>query len=377
MTKPKFKSIGLDTRNLEYGPIDFDNFEYVVASISANNPYETSSILNSCKENSKLVVITDFLDSLDVAILGYLSEIQRDYIDLLLVDAKCDFQGYVENLGVLIESKTVRHLGIINPVSGVQLEKIKLTIPDLVYIGLDLCPMNYNKEVLDWCARNNAQIIGFNQFGGHLSAPSLIESFTVPYLLNFASLYSDIIILSGSDVKNAINNYNYLDELKDFELQEKDYKLEKSVSKLIRPMKKCVYSLLKLEDESLEIPFNSPGEIYSPKELGLNFKTQKLSTPFDTEKTKPDIIEETVCNNISEMHKPEDGDYLSFISILRPRILGTLQKYYTEKQNWQISYFRATDNTFVFGVNRKNVTSNYLLYVDDKTWIFRKLKNEV
>ena len=90
---------------------------------------------------------------------------------------------------------------------------------------------------------------------------------------------------------------------------------------------------------------------------------------------KPDIIEEIVCKNISEMHRPEDGDYLSFISILRPRILGTLQKYYKEKQNWQLSYFMATDNMYVFSASRKEKRTNYLLYVDDKTWIFRKLKN--
>ena len=374
MSKPKFKSIGLDTRNLEYGPLYFDKFEYVVSSIRANNPHETYGILNSCNKDVKLVLITDFLDSLDVSIVGYLSEVQRDYIDLLLVDAKCDIQKYIHYLGVLVESKTVRHIGIINPVSVSQLEKIKITIPDLVYVGLDLCPLNYNKEVLDWCSKNNVQVLGFNQFGGHLSAPSLIESFSAPYLLNFSALYSDIIILSGSNIKNALNNYNYLEELMDFELYEKDYKLDKSVSKLIKPMKKCVHSLLKIEDEGLELPFNDPGELYSPEEISLGFKTQ-IMKDTGNKQIKPDIIEEIVCKNISEMHRPEDGDYLSFISILRPRILGTLQKYYKEKQNWQLSYFMATDNMYVFSASRKEKRTNYLLYVDDKTWIFRKLKN--
>ena len=139
-------------------------------------------------------------------------------------------------------------------------------------------------------------------------------------------------------------------------------------------MKKCVHSLLKIEDEGLELPFNDPGELYSPEEISLGFKTQ-IMKDTGNKQIKPDIIEEIVCKNISEMHRPEDGDYLSFISILRPRILGTLQKYYKEKQNWQLSYFMATDNMYVFSASRKEKRTNYLLYVDDKTWIFRKLKN--
>lgn len=375
MSKPKFKSLGLDTRNLEYTPGGEDlGVEYIVSSISANNPYDAANILNSCGENAKLVLVTDFLDSLENAIPGYLLETQREDIDLLLIEASCNIQKYVDVLAVLMESGIIKHLGVINPGTSQQLERIKTIIPDLVYVGLDICPLNYNKDVLDWCSANNIQVIGFNQFGGHTSAAGTIETFTAPYLLNFSSLYCDIMIISGRNIGNAITDLNYLRELQDYDLPDKDYALQKSVSKLSRPMKKCVFSSLKIEDESLILPFNNPGELYSPSELGLSFKTQKLSDLSDRD-AKPDIIEEEVNRNIPETHRPEDGDYLAFISILRPRILGTLQKYYTEKQNWELSYFRAADNIFVFMASRENVSNHYLLYVDDKTYIFRKLQN--
>jgi hypothetical protein len=114
--------------------------------------------------------------------------------------------------------------------------------------------------VLQWCKTNKVGIIGFNQFGGHISAPRNIDAFSVPFLLGFSATYADIMILSGRNLYTAWKDKNYVESLIGCEV-ESQYILKKSIYKPVPSLNKAIHTMMNIEN-NISIGFESPESAY-------------------------------------------------------------------------------------------------------------------
>lgn len=385
MSKFKIKGIGLDTTHLDYVFSSEEGFDFLHTSISANN---SSMISNYAKTfpDAQLITSIDFLDNAYSAVLSHILSLGRDNIKLLLIDASCDFKKYKEDLLALIEAGIVLNIGIKNPETPERIKEIKDELNfKIEYVSFPLCPFNFNYDLVSWCLDevNEMNILGFNPFGGYLTAPSLISSFGVPYLLGFAARYSNVVFLSSRDPLLSLESKSYLETLVD---QEADsmYDLKKSVSKLTKPLKKAIYTSLKLGDNIL-IPVDNPHALFSPSEAiqKLGKSEIKMEFPEITDKDELKLVDE-VLTMYQSLKKPEDlKEDADFISIILPRVLGVLRLEFPDsiiseaklgERTFLIS--KATEKTSKKFLSKKITTDfEYFLffYSEDSGFIFQKV----
>ena len=381
MSMYKIKGIGLDTTTLDY-VADVGDYDYLHTSISANN----GLIIRGILEESIATIITsiDFLDQADKAIINHLYELGRDRIDLLLINSTCDFEKYSEQIKDLLDSSLVDQIGLKNPNNPEEIKRIMKIMPKLKYISLELCPLNFNYEVIKFCEDNDIDILVFNPYGGYISAPVLIDSFTMPYLLNFAAYYGTIVFLSGRELSSNAQK-RYLEPLIDAEVEnESIYQLNKTVKKLVKPLKKMVNTSIIINEE-ITLPFQAlQSSLFSGDDLILSldktyYKVDKNDDLDDVEKYITEYLSKK-----EEYKLPEDtGNDSNSLSVLRYYISKWLDEI-LDRNNTVINCVKLSNNIFVYLVyeeekKRRNTNYNpigcYLLYKSEGNIQFLKVKN--
>lgn len=381
MSMYKIKGIGLDTTTLDY-VADVGDYDYLHTSISANN----GLIIRGILEESIATIITsiDFLDQADKAIINHLYELGRDRIDLLLINSTCDFEKYSEQIKDLLDSSLVDQIGLKNPNNPEEIKRIMKIMPKLKYISLELCPLNFNYEVIKFCEDNDIDILVFNPYGGYISAPVLIDSFTMPYLLNFAAYYGTIVFLSGRELSSNAQK-RYLEPLIDAEVEnESIYQLNKTVKKLVKPLKKMVNTSIVINEE-ITLPFQAlQSSLFSGDDLILSldktyYKVNKNDDLDDVEKYITEYLSKK-----EEYKLPEDtGNDSNSLSVLRYYISKWLDEI-LDRNNTVINCVKLSNNIFVYLVyeeekKRRNTNYNpigcYLLYKSEGNIQFLKVKN--
>ena len=344
MAKFRVEGVGLDTTTLEYQPGEDFEFQYIFTSISSNN----ENIVKDFSPGAALVTYIDFLDKADEAIISHLELLDRSIVDLLLVDAKCDFLKYADVLSSCVSLGSVDTIGIYGPESVDRIKEIQEVLPNLKYIGLELCPLNFNYEVVSWALENGIDIIGFNPFGGRISAAGLIDSFSVPYLLGFASHYSKLLFLSGRDLFTAADGRDYVSQLIDAEEEEPIYDLEKNVFKLYKPLKKSVHVSIKF-DSTYTLPVDNPRSIFSPSEVVLKIGKEEKKTADEIE-IVPDSVEDNVYSYYGQFTPPQDTDSDEIrMALLKPRIIDFLE---LEWPGWNVEFSKLGERIIIFNVSR-------------------------
>ena len=381
MSKFKIQGVGLDTTNLDYSPGEDMEFDYLYTSILANNEEAIYDYVVQCP-GAPLVTRLSFLDRASEAVGLHLDQIGRRMIDLLLVDASCDFVKYADDLSALVDFNYVDVIGVYGPKTPERLEEIKTVLPNLKYIGLELSPLNFNYEVVKWARDNEVDIIGFNPFGGHISAQGVIDSFTVPYLLEFFGAHTTLGFLSSRDMFSARQDKDYLMKLVDKEMENpKLYNLEKSIYKLYKPIKKAIGVSLKL-DLNHVLPLGFSDTLFDPSDLDIKFGDAMVDT------RDLDVlvggIEDEVYNYYQEFKTPEDTDSdLAILALFRPHVKDLL---INRLPGWIINENRAGEKIFVYsavfvsyrgrGIFRRikeTKTRNFLLYINEKSLEFCEL----
>ena len=378
MSKFKIKNIGIDTTQLDYSPSE-NNFSHVHTSISANNDFEINEYIKQ-KEDSVLITSIDFLDKCDVAIINHLQELEREKINLLLVDASCDLVKYADTLNDLLERDIIGEIGLKNPNSVDDIKKAMETLSQLRFVSLDICPLNFNYDIIDWCNKNNIDIIGFNPLGGYFSYTNIINSFTVPYLLGFAAYYCTIVFLSGRDPLLAEEDRTYLEDLINRESEQTYiFELNKNVFKLNKPLKRTISTYLSVLGDNT-IYYDNPFSLYSYYEIQMTLGDKDKDKLINLHKREEkDTLEEAVENYFNEIEVPEDatspGDA---ISIVRPKILDLARIEYSDIDGWMVGSFKIDENTYIISAVRKLKVhrflrkaktelekKNYILYYND------------
>ena len=384
----KIEGVGLDLTTLDYSPSEDNEFGYLCTSITANNEDAISEYVRQCY-GSPLVTKIDFLDRSSEAVGLHLDQIGRETVDLLLVDAKCDFVKYADELSFLVDRGYVDTIGIYNPESVNRIKEIQTVLPNLKYIGMDICPLNFNHEIISWAYEEAIQIVGFNAFGGHISSQAIIDSFSVPYLLEFFAYYVTLGFLSSRDIFAAGQDRDYLENLIGEEVKNpKMYSLDKSVFKLIKPIKKAVEVSLKL-DSNHTIPLGFQDTLYNSEELDIRLgKAYEETKDFDVEVGS---IEDDIYNHYRDFIVPEDTESdLAILSLFRPHVVDTIKYYYSESDGWEVRSSRAGEKLFVitaikphfwgFGIFKRldgSEMKNYMLYINNKSLEFCELKEEI
>ena len=378
MSKFKIKNIGIDTSNLDYSPTE-NNFSHIHTSISANNDFEIREYVKT-NQDSVLITSIDFLDKCDIAIINHLHELDRSKVNLLLIDAKCDLAAHADTLNLLLENDIVGEIGLKNPGNVNDIKKAKEILSQLRFVSIDICPLNFNFEVIDWCKKNEIDIIGFNPFGGYFSYTNVINSFTVPYLLSFAAYYCTIVFLSGRDPLLSEEERLFLNDLIDRESDQTFiFDLPRNVFKLNKPLKRGVSTYLTVVGDNT-IHYDNPFALYSYYELAMTLGDKDKDKIVKLHKNEDkDELEKAVDDYFEVIESPEDatspGDVMS---IVRPKILDLARIKYEDIDGWLVGSFKIDENTYVISMVRKIKTHrffrkpktelekrNYILYYND------------
>ena len=185
MSKFRIEGVGIDTTTLEYLPGEDFEFQYIFTSISSNN----ENIVRDFSKNAALVTYIDFLDKSDEAIISHLELLERDTIDLLLVDSKCDFIKYADTLSSCVDSGQVDTIGIMEPESVERIKEIQEVLPNLKYIGL--FATGYNNIDIEYCRKNNITVCNAGSY-----STSAVAQHTFALILehyNKVSLYNKYV----------------------------------------------------------------------------------------------------------------------------------------------------------------------------------------
>lgn len=376
----KISGVGLDTSKLSYDYNLLKNYKYVHTRIQSGNESYLKHYLN---DDNILITTVDFLDQIETIIPRHLSELGRDKIDLLLIDSNCKIEDNIDPINNLLISGLIGEVGISNP-SIKRLEELKNSISQISSVSLDLCPLNFPYNVISYCKENDIKIIGFNPFGGRFNYPRLIESFTVPYLLSFISVYSDLVFLSTNNREVLQSETEYLLDLIGKEYG-KEFNMSKDVFKLSSDFKRVVYTNLKIGDMS--IPLNSPETIFSYPELSFNLGSSELVKPVEEEK-------DTLTQNVYDLYNsfsegPIDNPTPeNTLTLLRYRILDLARLEYPEIDGWNIFVIPISNTAFILSGVRKIIEKkllkrskesfeqvSYLVYYDGSDLVFQNIKN--
>lgn len=376
MSKFRIQGVGLDTTHLEYQPGEDFEFDYLFTSIRANN----ENVVRGYSNYAPLVTYIDFLDKADEAVISHLELLGRNMVDLLLVDAKCDIKEYAPTLSSLVDGGIVDVIGIYGPTSVDQVKEIEELLPDLKYIGLELCPYNFDHDLVSYILESEKEIVGFNPFGGYIHSAEMISTFTVPYLLGFASNYSTLLFLSGRDIFTAANDRDYIGELVDTEASE-IYNLDQTIKEEEKEIKQGVGVSIKL-DPNHTLPLVDPEAIFSPSDLSITLGEAENDTKdFDIELGS---IEDLVYDYYDEFKIPHDtDDDRNILALIKPRIMGLIKKDYPEISGWNLEWNKIGDKIIIISLVRsvirgkwifkrqtKVAYKNYLLAVNSKSLEF-------
>ena len=246
----------------------------------------------------------------------------------------------------------IEEFGISNPESINQIKDIETALgEEIKYVSLDICPLHFNYEIINYCNEHGIYILGFNPFGGYISAPGMISSFTMPYLLGFASTYSTVLFLSGRDIIGSIGCRGYIRENIIGKEVSPKFLLKKSVNKLYKPIKKVVNTSVNLRSD-LILEYDIPEFMYPLDELTITLGKTGINVVPEFNKDNRTKTEESVYNILDITDFPEDGTINDIFAISRYQILSVLRTIYPEIDGWKLDSVSFGERISVIGVSR-------------------------
>lgn len=355
--KFKIQGVGIDTSTIitkpwleEGGEI----FDYIHTSISANNDFLLSEYIKN-QPGAALITTIDFINNPERALLGHIIELERKKIDLLLVSGDAlenKINEFDEIIKSLKTSKLIEEFGISCPSSVEQIEKIsKAYSGNIKFISLNICPLNFNYDIIEYCRSNNIDILGFNPFGGYISAPGIINSFTIPYLLAFSSTYSTILFVSGRDLFSAIDCREYIKNNIIGSNTSSRFILKKNVSRLYKPFKKVVDTSLIIDDKTT-LSYNIPTVMYPLSDICITLGKTYNIIPKKEDTTRTNI-EKEIYDLLDITEFPDNCSQENKYAISRYQILGLLRVKYPKEDGWTMNLVNIGDKILGIGVVRK------------------------
>lgn len=361
-SKQKFKigGVGLDCSTLPYRPAYTYLPDYLYIDTSANN----IGLVEDMLEDKSVIVR---VGTSGIGMLDILNGTGLTKIDVLLLPASSPID--LEELKKVLDELEIGCVGIDRPENLTQCREAAEEIKKVIlpsYISLSISPVHFQKDIIDWAEENEIDILGLDPFGGFLSAPSVIQSFSIPFLLTFTAAYSKIVFLSGRDIINAYNNSRFLMALVDGEVKEELVGMTKSVDHLVSPLPKLIHTGLKTGVGI--IPYEDPEALINPGEVVL--KLDEIEGDDEVKEERDEIIKKILDYNLLTLPIPENADPGTKISIILPAILNQLKKATGSK----IETVKIGTTTFLISVEKEIRKKRYLwkdkVMVEKKYYIF-------
>ena len=262
------------------------------------------------------------MDEILVATEFHTRHFKKTKIDLLLIPCDKDIEKYGEDLKGLMIGDYVENIGLKFPKNLKELESAKEKLEasgiELKYIALDICPYNFDYPIIKWCNENGIHIIGFNPFGGFKSCGCMISSFTAAYLLGFISNYATLVFLSGRNLEISYDSKIYLESLIGKDTSPK-YILRKSVKKLVPGFGEIISCGIVLKPDFI-VPIELPEYLFPFDELRISYGKSIPETDHEFWDLDTNTIEDDMINTYGDLRKPEDGNDVDFLSIIRPKV---------------------------------------------------------
>lgn len=337
-TKFKVQGVGLDTSNMTIKPwIDDCQFDYFHTSIAANNDFLISDFIKNFP-GSSLITTIDFLDKPERALLGHLLELGREKVDLLLVDSEVilkNLETIKETIGHLKEYKVIDEFGVKNPKTAEDLKAIEEAIGEKIkFVSLDLCPLNFNYDIVNYCKENTIDLLGFNPLGGYINSASVISSFTIPYLLGFSGNYCSVMFLSGRDLILSKESMLYIkDNIIGSDCSSK-FSLKKNVSRLHKPLKKVVDTSL-VFNKNLILSVDSPEYLFPLEDININLGSPVNIVDGIDPKLRTEV-EMFVDDLLAITEFPGDATLQTRYAIMRYQVLSALRTKFPVVDGWSI-----------------------------------------
>lgn len=216
----KTKEIALGTYEIENNYLTYlkevksiVKFDYVDTSICYNNDYYLSKVdfLRGKKLISKIP--PQMTNDYEFYISNHLKSLKRDYIDIMLIhNPRCD---WTELALKMINDKRFKEVGVSN-FSIDDIKRYKLVTGSYPkYNEMEVNIDYYDKDLIEFCHKNDIKIISYAILGGKYNARKNISRYTLESLLIFVLGIADIVIIR-SDVTRRLwvmsERINYLIE---------------------------------------------------------------------------------------------------------------------------------------------------------------------
>lgn len=324
---------GLDMTHLNYCPKDnyLSDFKYLHTSIRSNNDQIISQALEESSDK-ELVTEIGFTDKMSVGILNHLISIDREWIDILEIPASLNWDENTGNqVKTLLDSGMVYEISIKNPETVDRISEIMHILDQcgvtVEYVSLDICPLNFDYEIVNFCKERDIEIIGYNPMGGYISAANTIECFTAPYLLSFAATYCSIVFISSRDLYKATQDARYLNELWGKKI-ESTFLLKKSVHRLQKPLKPVVHTSIIL-DEEVYLPYNTPDFVPTGDD-SIIMSLGKDHFEFKEDLESQTDLEKEINAIIGNLDFPNDSIDEDKFSIAKSQVIASLKLKYPD-----------------------------------------------
>lgn len=144
-------------------------------------------------------------------VTNHLRNLNRNQIDVMLVHNTRN-EDWIKLYLELLKDPRFLHVGISNASIDQLKEIYKIYQIHPEYVEIELNPNYLDLEMLNYCKVNGIKVIAYAILGGKYKAMEIIKKFTLPYLVKFASHFSDMFILrwdskvQGYDLLESVNS---------------------------------------------------------------------------------------------------------------------------------------------------------------------------
>lgn len=343
----KLKGVGIEAADLHHGLHVADLYHCVLDDIEGAQELGEIEI----PESSKIICKSNFSDNLGEHVEVFKSRTSR-YPDVILISSKnsWDIEGLKEfhkkypniEIGIYVEPKC----------TGKTLESIVESIGydfPINFFGMSLNPAAFNWDAIQWIRDEhgeNPELIGFNVQGDKYMRNYIVDSFSKPYLLEFAAFYCTALIL---DSPFSMVDIQYASSLISQEVKDPAiFKLESTVYQRFPDLKKIISPKVKFMD-SCELVVDNLEFLLNPESMSFAFGLVKNDIP----ENDPELFE--VLENV----KPGGGYY----SLLYSALNTYLEEKVKDKKLWWegVDKVRIAEDTYIFSIKKKVLTRKYLI----------------
>lgn len=366
--KMKFDGYGVDLSTTTIMIDPAIDPKWIMTSIEANND-TTIGWYTSIRKSIPLIVKGGCFVRMKNMLENHLKFLGRDKAEVLLLPVDTPWD-------ILDEDLPTNDYGVINPETVEELEEIKKR-HKFTYVALDTSPLCYNNEIIEWAASQRIKVIGTNPFGGFLSYPRNLQTFTAPFLLKFSAANTNIVMVSGRDMALASQDMEFLDDCLDMEGAE-DYYMRKTIDKSVKPIKKAIDTFI--NDNGVLLGYDSPELLLPEVVTALAGKSKENLGSLVKDPTDP------FQEFMDKVSIPEEMSPGERLALVKYSVTDYLRIHYTEEDHWKIFYTIVPSSVLAVRLNRPSIPKrgfwrknepekdiNYIIYLTaDRKIIVKK-----